>query len=106
MGETLELGQMVEHVPRERRDAAHQRRLARAVGPEQPEHAVRNRQRDVAERAGAIRVRLRDGFKLEIHRALARARIVAGSSGEEQKNQDFKAAVTKKQAGLTVCLCP
>ena len=40
----------------QRRDAAHQRRLARAVGAEQAEHASRYLQRDAVERTRAVGV--------------------------------------------------
>ena len=46
----------------QRGDRAHQRRLARAVRPEQSEHAGRNRERYVLQRLDAVRVRLGQTF--------------------------------------------
>ena len=43
----------------QRRDGAHQRRLARAVGAEQAEHAARDRQGDIVERDRAIGISVR-----------------------------------------------
>ena len=49
----------------QRRDAAHQRRFAGAVGPEQPEHAGGNCQADIIERTRAIGIDMADMGELE-----------------------------------------
>ena len=46
---------------------AHQRRLAGAVGPEQAEHARRDRQADVVQRLHAVGIGLADVAESELH---------------------------------------